>query len=84
MACPTCGATQVFRKSDVAFEVGFGGGTMVVSTFGNRHLRCTLDICGNCGRTDTYIQNVQDWLARNGYDAVFDTGGAETGGTDSG
>ncbi len=30
-------------------------------------------------RTDTYIQNVQDWLARNGYDAVFDTGGSDPG-----
>ena len=77
-ACETCGSTQIFRKSNVAFEVGYGGGTFVVSTAGNRHLRCTLDVCGGCGRTTTFIQDHQGWLAQNGYDAVFDTSAPDT------
>ena len=72
-ACETCGSTQVFRKSNVAFEVGFGAGGFVVSTARNHHLRCTLDVCGGCGRTTTFIQDPQTWLASVGYDAVFDT-----------
>jgi hypothetical protein len=70
--CVTCGATQVFRKSDVVFEVGFGSGALVMSTNKNRFLRCTLDVCGGCGRTTTFVQNPQEWLQRVGYDAVFD------------
>lgn len=79
MACETCGSTQVFRKSNVAFEVGFGGGAFIKSTSGNRFLRCTLDVCGGCGRTTTFIQDHQAWLQNVGWDAVFDTGGPATG-----
>ena len=72
-ACATCGATQVFRKSNVAVEVGYGGGAFMVSTAGNRFLRFTLDVCGGCGRTTAFLQDHQAWLQKVGYDAVFDT-----------
>ena len=76
-ACETCGSTQVYRKRDVVFDVKFGGGRMLKSGSNKqRWLRCTLDICGGCGRTTTYGQNPQDWLGAVGYDEVFDDGGS--------
>jgi hypothetical protein len=78
-ACETCGGTQVYRKANVVFEVGFGGGAFIVSKTGNKFLRCTLDVCGGCGRTTTFIQDPQDWIQRVGYDAVFDTSEPESG-----
>ncbi len=77
MACETCGGTQLFRKSNVVFEVNFGAGGAVMSmSSAQRWLRCTLDICGQCGRTTTYVQNPQQWLQAVGFDAVYDTSGA--------
>ena len=74
MACPTCGHTKIYRKTDTVFEVKFGSGRIMMANGVDRFLRCTLDVCGGCGRTTHFIQNPQEWLSRVGYDAVFDTG----------
>ncbi len=76
MACPTCGGTRIYRKSNVVFEVHHGAGVVMVSSGSNRWLRCTLDVCEGCGRVDTFVQDPMEWLQRVGYDAVFDTGPA--------
>lgn len=73
--CETCGGTQVLRKSNVVFEVGFGGGVFITSNSKNRHMRCTLDVCGGCGRTTTYINDPQAWAQAVGVEQVFDLGG---------
>jgi len=54
------------------FEVKFGTGRMVQASSRDRFLRVTLDICGGCGRTTHFIQNPEEWLARVGYDQVFE------------
>ncbi|MDZ7731819.1 MAG: hypothetical protein U5R31_00750 [Acidimicrobiia bacterium] len=69
----------MYRKSNVVFEVGSGSGALVMSKHNEKFLRCTLDVCGGCGRTTTFVQNPLDWLSRAGYDAVFDTSGTDPG-----
>ncbi|MCZ7529000.1 MAG: hypothetical protein M5U31_00815 [Acidimicrobiia bacterium] len=64
--CPACGSTQVFRKSNVVYEVGSGGTGAVVRKRKDRFLPCTLDVCGGCGRLTTYVQDPQDWAKRTG------------------
>lgn len=77
--CESCGGTQVLRKSNVVFEVGFGGGAFVTSNSKNRFMRCTVDVCGTCGRTTMFVNDPQEWAQRVGVEQVFDIGEAPPG-----
>ncbi|MDH3752224.1 MAG: hypothetical protein OEU32_00025 [Acidimicrobiia bacterium] len=64
----------MFRKRNVVFDVKFGSGRLLKSGSNKeRWLRCTLDICGGCGRVATYVQDPENWLGAVGYDELIDT-----------